>query len=171
MSVAGADDAVVEAELPAGPREDKDDDAGAGARVVASAPSFVVALVARLAVIAWGHDFPPAGDGTYYDTLARRIASGQGYTWLWPDGTVTYAAHYPVGYPALVSLGYRIFGPYSVVAMVENALLGALSAAAIHVLAGAATRSRARALAAGLVVALHPALISPSLLAGLALGG
>ena len=95
----------------------------------------ITALVARLLVIAWGHDLPPAGDGTYYDTLARRLSEGKGYTWLWEDGTVTYAAHYPVGYPAIIALGYRIFGASPVVAMVENALLGALLAASVFVLA------------------------------------
>ena len=63
----------------------------------------LVALAARLAVVLWAAtSIPASADGTYYDRLAQRIASGQGYTWLWPDGAVTYAAHYPVGYPALV---------------------------------------------------------------------
>ena len=53
---------------------------------------------------------PPAADGEYYHRLATRIASGQGYTWLWPDGVVTYAAHYPVGYPALHRAAYALFG-------------------------------------------------------------
>ena len=51
--------------------------------------------------------FPRSEDGHYYDVLARRLAAGQGYTWLWPDGAVTYAAHYPVGYPAMLALGVR----------------------------------------------------------------
>ena len=63
----------------------------------------LVALVARLVVVAWaaGH-IPPTADGAYYHRLAIRLATGQGYTWLWPDGVVTAAAHYPVGYPALI---------------------------------------------------------------------
>ena len=57
-----------------------------------------IALLARLCVAVWAAPrFPAAGDGFYYDTLAHRLAQGQGYTWLWPDGAVTYAAHYPVG--------------------------------------------------------------------------
>ena len=57
-------------------------------------------------VVAWasGRVSRPSEDGHYYDVLARRLASGDGYTWLWPDGAVTYAAHYPVGYPALLAL-------------------------------------------------------------------
>ena len=73
-------------------------------------PSIVagVALVARLAVVAWaGGRFPASGDGFYYDVLARRLAHGDGYTWLWPDGAVTNVAHYPVGYPAILAAAVR----------------------------------------------------------------
>jgi 4-amino-4-deoxy-L-arabinose transferase-like glycosyltransferase len=121
--------------------------------------AFGVALVARLAVAAWAAGrFPPAGDGTFFDTLARRIAHGDGYTWLWPDGAVTNVAHYPVGYPALVALGYALFGAHAVVAMGVNAVFGAAMALAVHRLASAWT-SRVAALAAALAVALHPALV------------
>jgi hypothetical protein len=121
--------------------------------------AFGVALLARLAVAAWAAGrFPPAGDGTFFDTLARRIAHGEGYTWLWPDGAVTNVAHYPVGYPALVALGYVLFGAHAVVAMGINAVFGAVMALAVHGLARAWT-SRVGALAAALVVALHPALV------------
>jgi pimeloyl-ACP methyl ester carboxylesterase len=57
-----------------------------------------VALVARLAVAVWAWNaIPPTADGHYYHVLATRLAEGHGYTWCWPDGAVTYAAHYPVG--------------------------------------------------------------------------
>jgi 4-amino-4-deoxy-L-arabinose transferase-like glycosyltransferase len=118
-----------------------------------------VALVARLAIVAWAAGrFPPAGDGSYYDTLARRIAHGDGYTWLWPDGAVTYAAHYPVGYPALVAAGYALFGADPWVAMLLNAILGAIAARATYALAREASGRRG-AMGAALVVALHPALV------------
>jgi len=70
-----------------------------------------VALAARVIALAWAHDrFPPAADGFYYHTIATRLAGGFGSTWLWPDGAVTYAAHYPIGYPALLALPYRVLG-------------------------------------------------------------
>jgi 4-amino-4-deoxy-L-arabinose transferase-like glycosyltransferase len=120
---------------------------------------FAAALAARLLVVLWaGGRFPPTGDGTYYDTIARRIAHGDGYTWLWPDGAVTFAAHYPVGYPALLGAFYALFGASVAVAMLVNALVGAAGAAAMHRLALRAMKPE-RALAAGLVVALHPALV------------
>ncbi|MDI1482190.1 hypothetical protein [Polyangium sp. y55x31] len=118
------------------------------------------ALVARLAVIAWAASrFPPTADGTFYHRIAERVAKGLGYTWLWPDGVVTYAAHYPVGYPALIGGAYAIFGAHPGVAMALNGLLGALAAVAVHRLAARAAPPGA-ALAAGLVVALHPGLVA-----------
>jgi hypothetical protein len=118
-----------------------------------------VALAARLAVVAWAAGvIPPQADGEYYHLLATRIASGQGYTWLWPDGVVTPAAHYPVGYPGLVAAAYLVFGAKPVVAMVVNAIIGTAGAWAAHDLLSRET-SRRLALAGGLAVALHPALV------------
>lgn len=119
-----------------------------------------VAFVARLAVVAWAASrIPPAADGQYYQKIAERIAQGLGYTWLWPDGAVTYAAHYPVGYPALIGAAYALTGPRPAVAMIVNALVGALGALAAYALASRAMRPRF-ALAAGLLVALHPGLVA-----------
>ncbi len=119
-----------------------------------------VALAARLAVVLWAASrIPPAADGTYYQRIAERIAQGLGYTWLWPDGVVTYAAHYPVGYPAAVGAVYALVGPHPAAAMALNALLGALAAFAAHRLAARATHRRG-ALLAGLLVALHPGLVA-----------
>lgn len=122
--------------------------------------SLAVALVVRLGVVAWAHGrFPAVEDGHYYDILARRLASGAGYTWLWPDGLTTYAAHYPVGYPAILAVGYAIFGASTTVAMLIQAGLGAAGAYATHSLVDGPGVARWRPLAAGLAVALHPALV------------
>jgi len=118
-----------------------------------------VALVVRAAIVAWAHArFPAIADGTYYDMFARRLASGLGYTVAWPDGAVTYVAHYPVGYPAMVALAYRVFGASAGVAMSLNAAVGVAAAACAHRVALRASRPWP-ALAAGLAVALHPALL------------
>jgi hypothetical protein len=116
-------------------------------------------LMLRLLVVLWARNrFPPADDGTFYHAVAQRIARGQGYTWLWPDGSVTYAAHYPVGYPALIGAAYAVFGARPGVAMVFNAVLGAASVFAAQ---RSAIRRSSRALAAiaALLVALHPGLL------------
>lgn len=119
-----------------------------------------LALIARLAVVMWASvRIPPAADGTFYHTIATRIANGQGSTWLWPDGAVTYAAHYPVGYPAILGAAYAIFGSKPAVAMMVNALLGAAGASAVHALA-CRLGSRKRALAAGIFAALHVGLVA-----------
>ena len=118
-----------------------------------------VALAVRAALVVWarGH-FPPVADGEFYHRFALRLASGAGYTLTWPDGVVTYVSHYPVGYPALLAVAYRLFGGTAGVAMGLNAVLGALAAGAAHRVALREASPRA-ALAGGLLVALHPALV------------
>ncbi len=119
----------------------------------------IAAAVVRLAVVIWAaRRFPPAADGRFYDVVARRIAAGDGYTWLWPDGAVTYAAHYPVGYPGMVGASYALFGAHPAVAMGLNAAIGTAAAAAVHRIASVSA-NRAGALVAGLLVALHPGLV------------
>lgn len=118
------------------------------------------ALVVRALVIAWGATrFPPAADGTYYHRIAERIASGNGYTWVWPDGSVTFAAHYPIGYPALISVFYTLFGVHPVLAMLVNALFGVAGSVAGYELVRASGFGKRAALFSGLGVALHPALV------------
>jgi 4-amino-4-deoxy-L-arabinose transferase-like glycosyltransferase len=119
-----------------------------------------IAAFVRVGVVAWAAGrFPAAEDGYYYDVLARRLASGAGYTWLWPDGAVTYAAHYPVGYPAMLAMTYALVGASMSAAMTLNALLGAAGAFAAHRLVDGPGIARWRPLGAGLSVALHPALV------------
>ncbi|MFO0592257.1 MAG: hypothetical protein U0441_32230 [Polyangiaceae bacterium] len=133
---------------------------GPGASRRGAALVFALALAARLAVVAWAAGrIPPVADGTFYHTIAGRIANGLGYTWLWPDGAVTYAGHYPVGYPALVGAAYAVLGPYPPAAMLVNALLGALAAVAAYALAGRAGGRRVAGIA-GVLVALHPGLLA-----------
>ncbi|WP_437671029.1 hypothetical protein [Sorangium sp. So ce131] len=137
-------------------------DAFAGARRRDALAVFALALAARVAVVAWAAGrFPPTADGTYYQRIAERIAAGLGYTWLWPDGVVTYAAHYPVGYPGAVGALYALVGAHPAVAMLLNAALGALAALAVHRLAArAAPRSRAVPALSGALVAIHPGLVA-----------
>lgn len=119
----------------------------------------LVALLARLAVVFWAAPrIAPTADATYYQVLATRLAEGHGYTWLWPDGAVTYAAHYPVGYPAILAVFYFVFGAKAWIGMLVNAVVGALGAASIHVLLEGVT-SRRLAFLGALAIALHPALV------------
>jgi hypothetical protein len=118
-----------------------------------------LALALRLSLVAWAASrFAPAEDGKYYQIVAWRIARGLGYTWLWPDGVVTYAAHYPVGYPALLGGLYWLFGPHPWLAMALNALLGSLAVAGVVRLASTVATRRG-AVIAGVIAALHPTLL------------
>ena len=120
---------------------------------------FVLALIVRVAVCLWANGrIPPSADGKYYDIIARRIAGGDGYTWLWPDGTVTFAAHYPVGYPAIIGGLYAVFGASPLVAMLFAAVMGSLAAVAVHAMLASRT-TRGRALVGGALLALHPAVV------------
>jgi hypothetical protein len=120
----------------------------------------LLGLVARVAAVlwAWGR-VPPGADGKFYHVVAQRIATGEGYTWLWPDGAVTYAAHYPVGYPALVGGAYALVGARPEVAMLLNALVGSVAVLATHRLAARMSGRRAT-LGAALFVALSPCLVA-----------
>jgi hypothetical protein len=121
---------------------------------------FAVALAVRaLVALLAASRFPPADDGSFYHVVATRISAGNGYTWLWPDGAVTHAAHYPVGYPALLGAAYLLFGAAPGVAMGVNALLGALAAPAAHLVASRVATRRG-AIIAGLLVTLEPALVA-----------
>lgn len=119
----------------------------------------LAALVVRLGVVAWAAtSIPPTADGTFYHIFAERIAAGHGYTWLWGDGTVTYAAHFPVGYSAMLAIAYAAWGAKPVFAMLINTLFGVAAAWATYDLLLRAA-SRRLAVAGGLAVALHPALV------------
>lgn len=121
---------------------------------------FVVALVPRLWVaLAWAGE--PVWDGHYYDFGARRIAQGLGYSDdLTIGGHLVWHpwCHYPVGYSAFLAVFYRLLGTGHAVAGAANALVGAALAVATWALASHAL-SRGRAMAAGLIVALHPGLV------------
>ena len=120
----------------------------------------IAALVLRVGVVIWAAGrFPPAGDGQFYDVVAGRIARGLGYTWLWPDGAVTYAAHYPIGYPALVGMLYLLLGHHTWLAMVLNAVAGSASVLATHRIVSTRA-SRGASLTVALIAAVHPTLLA-----------
>lgn len=124
------------------------------------------ALLARLLVVLL-LPAEPVWDGHYYDLGARRMALGFGYSEDLHLGTPTGEertvwlpwAHYPVGYPALLAVFYRLLGPGPLVGPMVNVVTGALLAAVAHRLARALFDDERRATIAGLLVALHPGLV------------
>lgn len=126
---------------------------------------FAAALVPRL-VLALTLAIEPVWDGHYYHFGAQRIAQGAGYSdEVVIDGVPRWHpwCHYPVGYSALLSLPYRLFGPGLQVGPVTNALLGALAAALAYRLT-TLVAGRPRALVAAALVALSPELLAYTLL-------
>jgi hypothetical protein len=118
-----------------------------------------VALLLRFALVVWAAPrFPPAGDGQYYHVVAGRIARGLGYTWLWPDGAVTFAAHYPIGYPGILGVLYATLGESTLWPMLLNACAGASIVWSVHCIASRFAKRQAAAFAAG-AAALHPTLL------------
>ena len=121
---------------------------------------FLLALGPRL-FVAFALAREPVWDGHYYDFGARRIAEGHGYSDDVMVGGVKVWhpwCHYPVGYSAFLGGLYALFGSGPKVAVVANAVLGALTAALAHRLARACL-STTRARVAGLLVALSPGLL------------
>jgi 4-amino-4-deoxy-L-arabinose transferase-like glycosyltransferase len=133
-----------------------------------SAALLFVALLPRLFVaVAWSRE--PVWDGHYYDFGAQRIAAGLGYTEDVLIGGQTVAkawCHYPVGYSGFLGGCYVLFGPLvellfgttRLVPPLANAVVGALTAVAVHRLARHLLNPT-RARIAGSIVALHPGLI------------
>lgn len=123
----------------------------------------VVALLPRLFVaLAWARE--PVWDGHYYHLGAERIAEGLGYSEdVMVDGHSVWKpwTHYPVGYSALLSLAYRVFGSGLLTAPVVNALVGTILVLVVHRVARYAL-SQNRARVAGALCALHPGLIAYS---------
>jgi len=129
----------------------------------------VVALLPRLFVaVAWSHE--PVWDGHYYDFGAERIAAGLGYSEdVMVGGRPVWKpwSHYPVGYSGFLALAYVLFGPLVrwlfgsmiFVGPLANAVVGALTAAAVHRLARHLL-DPVRARIAGGIAALHPGLIA-----------
>jgi len=148
---------------PEGPTQAKTD------RWVDALVATCVGLALRLGAVAWAGGGSMPGDATFYRKLAQRLAEGHGYTWSWPDGAVTPAAHYPVGFPALLALFDRtctLFGAAPGDALrhpwAAQAFTAVLSAAAIPIVFALVARSTSRrrtpAIAAWMM-AIHPGLV------------
>jgi len=94
----------------------------------------VLSLIPRVyAALAWSGK--PVWDGHYYDSGARRIAQGLGYSSdIMVEGTTTWNpwCHYPVGYSGFLAGLYSVFGESQHVAPLANAALGALIVMLTH---------------------------------------
>ena len=116
-----------------------------------------MSLIPRLyAALAWAR--APVWDGHYYDSSARRIVQGLGYSYeiVTEEGiTLTKPySHYPVGYSGFLAGLYAVFGDGQYVATIANAFLGAVAVVLVHRI-GLYWLSPRRAMVAALLCGLH----------------
>ncbi len=116
----------------------------------------VVALGARLVFcfLLYGNVVPALGPGDGYDVIARNLVEGNGYVLA---GRPAAAERLPL-YPLFLAASVRLFGPSPWPWQLVQCIAGAATCALVFSLARRHA-SRAAALAAGGLCALHPALI------------
>ena len=113
----------------------------------------VILMLAAFSVrLAWVLAFqtPPGPDAASYDALGWRLATGQGY--VNDEGSAT--AGWPVGYPALLSVVYLVWGHSWLAAGVTNAVLGTVIVFLTYWLARQIVSSQQAVLAAGVIAFL-----------------
>ena len=114
-----------------------------------------LALVLRVAwTLVYGRVEGGPNDALFYEFTAGNLAEGRGYTMLFGGAT----AHWPPGFPFLVSLAYRAVGVHVKVGLALNVVLGAGTAMLLY-LVGRRMFGRAGGVVAGAGFALLPAAI------------
>ena len=103
--------------------------------------------------------YRPMSDANHYDGIARNIASGRGFTHLFPGLTLHATAFRPPLYPSLLGLVYRLTGSRVGAGMALNLVLGAAAAIALYTLVHDIAGERA-AILAGVFFALYPPLLA-----------
>lgn len=96
----------------------------------------------------------PVSDSAMYDTFARRLASGLGYSY--PDGSAT--AYWPVGPSAIYAFFYWTFGSTPIVIACANVAFGTALAWVVYLLTRRMFGGEA-ALWSGMIIAFWPLLI------------
>jgi hypothetical protein len=112
----------------------------------------VVAIAPRLIVAGVPYE-PPVGDAVWYHETAASLARGDGLSLA-----ETPTAYRPPGYPFLLSLTYRVFGPKSVLAWSWGVVATALLLGAVHRIASQ-LYDDGTARCATLLLAGYPALV------------
>jgi 4-amino-4-deoxy-L-arabinose transferase-like glycosyltransferase len=112
-----------------------------------------LALVLRVAwAVIYGRVDAAPHDALFYEIASSNLAAGRGFTQLFGDAT----AHWPPGFPFLVSLLYRAFGMHVKLGLALNVALGTLTALLMY-LVGRRMLGRPGGLVAGAAFAILPA--------------
>lgn len=149
--------------MPPSPPIDAPPGSGLTSRLTLRAVVLVTAgtaLVARLAY--WVLATPDrrlTSDAAQYDYLASNLAEGQGFSDYFPQMELHPTAFRPPGYPAVLSIVYRVLWPSPGIGRGVNVLIGVAVVVALVLLVDRHLGRRS-ALAAGLAVALWPNLIA-----------
>jgi hypothetical protein len=96
----------------------------------------------------------PSSDQMIYDAAAHWLSQGRGYI----GGHGQHVNYWPVGYPAVLGVVYRVLGPAPLSAFALNLVLGAGTIAFSYLLAKRLYGPRAGAFSA-LVLAIHPTFV------------
>lgn len=113
----------------------------------------VVALALRTAwALVYGRVEAGPNDALFYQIAASNLADGHGYSQLFGPPT----AHWPPGFPFLVSLLYEVFGTHVKLGLALNVILGSATALLLYLVA-ARMLGRAGGLVAGSLFAVLPA--------------
>jgi len=119
----------------------------------------VIALVVRLGWAFLMIDRSPRFDEVKYIGHATRLAAGEGYV----DEDGTRVAYWPVGYPALLSLLFRLTGPSQAAAVGLQIVLSVMTCLLLSVVGSRVLGRRTGGLA-GLLLALYPTYVMYSTL-------
>jgi len=108
-------------------------------------------LLFRLLVVVFGADPIPAplSDSDYYHVVASNLAEGRGFSYI--NGP---SAFWPPGYPFFLAILYWLFWPSVKIAMVANAVAGALAILVTYAFGRVLWGPRVGLLAAALMAAL-----------------
>jgi 4-amino-4-deoxy-L-arabinose transferase-like glycosyltransferase len=120
----------------------------------------VAALVAR--ALYWAFVVPtyfPLSDASHYHQIANNLASGRGYSLIFPTGELHTTAFRPPLYPTLLGAAYRVVGTDLAVGRALNLALGVTVAVLALVLATRIAGPLA-GLVAGALVAVYPPLLA-----------
>ena len=82
-------------------------------------------------VLVWGRTVSGPNDTLFYEIAAGQLANGDGFSTL----TGAPTAHWPPGFPFLVSLGYRALGIHVKFVFVLNVALATATAVLLYVVA------------------------------------
>jgi 4-amino-4-deoxy-L-arabinose transferase-like glycosyltransferase len=119
-----------------------------------------LALLLRAAwVLVYGRLTTGPNDTLFYEIASSGLAAGRGFSTLFGEPT----AHWPPGFPFLVSLAYRALGTHVELGLVLNVLLGTASALLVYLVADRML-GRTAARTAGVIFAILP---GPIFLTGL----